>query len=113
MKDLFYFMAIIFLFIEIWSLANYETVEFYKGVKIKKKEDIPKGYVTWLFSGLAYFIWTFIGLFMDEWPFFAGLFMVALLRHYLKLQSKAWHVIDSIICMALILGAIIKAFNSW
>lgn len=117
LKFAFYFMGILPMIYEIWSLSNWTVLnDLDKKVKTAKaaNKSLRGLQVTELegcigIFNIIYFAWLVIGLFSSQWI----VYMVVILISFLSkpLWSKAWKMFDSVFTLLLLFFAVLNAYH--
>ena len=105
---LFYFFAILAI---VWELRvatqPKRTKEFVKTMMSTEGIDMTLQQKTVLLCMLGYLVWTFVGLFTQQWIIFGVIFIIS----FIPKQIIWIRVIDAISTILLILFAIINQFH--
>jgi hypothetical protein len=113
MKTLFYLLLIIPLLYELVSFTNVEVYEFVRRAfytKEIKYKDYTSNQKSYALCGGLYVLLTLIGLLSSQWILFLVILLISIMPRKIK-YSRIGFLIDSSICSAILMFAIINHFH--
>lgn len=109
MKHIFYFLSIGPIMWELYNVTAVSKVHAYsKKIKTVKWEKSDSQYKSFIFCLMVYMLWSFVGLFSEQWPLFATIILMGIVfpKKFIVLR---W--LDALVTLLILFFILLNAYH--